>query len=1211
MQIPKLNDRPRLRRALVWGAGAIVAFGVLGFLAAPPLVRYFAQKQLTELLQRQVTIEDIAINPYALSATVRGFDMKERGGGDSVAKFDELYVNLETESLLRGGVVVQAVTLANPLLRIVRNEDGSYNFGDLIEMILKQPPSEEPARFSVNNIRLTGGRVEFDDRALKATHAVADIQIGLPFVSNLPSKVEIHVEPAFGAVVDGAPLALTGKARPFSETKEAHFEVNLDGLDLPKYAAYSPVPLNFALPSGKLDSRLTVTFSQPRDGPPALHVAGSAGLEKIELTEKGGAPVLKLPALTVSLKSLDVFGGRAEVDSVNVQNPELWLRRGKDGQLSVLSLLPKAPAQPADKAEPKPAAKPAAPFRFSVADTKLAGAKVQFRDEAVDPAFEARVDALDLTVKNLSNAEGQSATVDLGVKTAAGEAIKHTGTLTLAPLAAKGRLELAGLKIPNYAPYYRDKVLFGIVSGALDASAGYEVTLAGETPKVLLDALGVRLTDVKLRRPDEKTDFYQLGSLEVVGGKVDLGARSVAIESVTTKAARLQVVRDKDGTMSVQRLFPVAAAAAEAGKAEEPWTVDIAKVATDGYDIFFEDRALAEPVKLSLTGIQTAVENLSNRKGAQTRLAFAAKINKRGNLKLTGTGGLDPRQFKLAIDLRGIDILPFQPYFADRINATVTKGAVSARGNLAVELPDQAAPKLSYRGDAGVDGFHLVDNANSTDLLVWKSLFVGGINLASIQPLKLDIRDVSLSEFYSRLIIDPDGRFNLQQVVRGDKAAEPAPPAEAGKNEAQPAPAATAPQAGAPASAGQAPAPLPQPQPPDYKITVQQVTLQGGRVNFSDRFIRPNYSADMEELGGRVAGLSSDLGTTADVELRGKVSDAPLEILGKVNPLSGNLFLDIKASVKGMELAPFTPYSGKYAGYAIDKGKLSVTVGYKVENRKLEAQNNVFLDQLTFGEKVESPDATKLPVLLAVSLLKNSRGEIDINLPIGGSLDDPEFSVGGIIVKVIVNLIVKAVTAPFALLGSMFGGGEELAYVEFDYGRAAIGPDAEKKLQPLTKALLDRPGLKLEIAGRIDPANDREGLKKAAVERKVKAQKLNDLVKKGEQAGSADDVTVGKEEYAKYLERAYKQEKFPKPRNMVGFAKDLPPEEMEKLMLTHAEVGEEDLRQLANRRAEAVKEYLAQQGKLPEERLFLVKPNLSGEEAKDKGKTSRVDFSLK
>jgi hypothetical protein len=341
------------------------------------------------------------------------------------------------------------------------------------------------------------------------------------------------------------------------------------------------------------------------------------------------------------------------------------------------------------------------------------------------------------------------------------------------------------------------------------------------------------------------------------------------------------------------------------------------------------------------------------------------------------------------------------------------------------------------------------------------------------------------------------------------------------------------------------------------------------------------------------------------------VSDAPLEILGKVNPLSGSLFVDLKAGVTGMELPQFSPYSGKYAGYAIEKGKLTVNVAYKVENRRLEAQNNVFLDQLTFGEKVESPDATKLTVQLAVALLKNSRGEIDIRLPIGGSLDDPQFSVGGVIIQVLVNLIVKAVTAPFALLGSLFGGGEELAYAEFEAGRAAISEPVEKKLETLAKALADRPGLKLEIAGCVDPAQDREGLKRASMERKVKAQKHAELVKKGEEAASVEDVSLAQDEYPKYLERAYRQEKFPKPRNAIGLVKDLPPEEMEKLMLTHAEVGEDELRQLANRRAQVVKDHLVTQGRVPQERVFLIAPKLGGEPPKDKGPAARVDFSLK
>ena len=412
-------------------------------------------------------------------------------------------------------------------------------------------------------------------------------------------------------------------------------------------------------------------------------------------------------------------------------------------------------------------------------------------------------------------------------------------------------------------------------------------------------------------------------------------------------------------------------------------------------------------------------------------------------------------------------------------------------------------------------------------------------------------------------------------------------------------------------------APTASPMPP---IRIGKLSLQGGQVNFTDNFIRPNYTANLMELGGSVTGLSSDAATTADVDLRGQVNNAPLNILGKVNPLKGDLALDLKADVKGMELAPFTPYSGKYVGYGIEKGKLSFDINYKIENRKLTAENRLILDQLTFGEKIESPTATKLPVQLAVALLRDRNGVIDINLPIGGSLDDPQFSVGGIIIKVIINVITKAITAPFALLGSLFGGGEELSYLEFDAGRYAIPAAGEAKLKSLAKALGDRPALKLEITGRVDPEVDREGLRRASIDRKVRALKLNDTVKKGESVDPAS-VAVTPEEYPELLKRVYKDEKFPKPRNLVGLQKDLPVEEMEKLMITNSQVTDDDMIGLGNQRAQAVKDWLLKNGQVPQDRVFLLaaKVGKSGTkegqpaDAKDtpKGKASRVDFSLK
>jgi hypothetical protein len=307
-----------------------------------------------------------------------------------------------------------------------------------------------------------------------------------------------------------------------------------------------------------------------------------------------------------------------------------------------------------------------------------------------------------------------------------------------------------------------------------------------------------------------------------------------------------------------------------------------------------------------------------------------------------------------------------------------------------------------------------------------------------------------------------------------------------------------------------------------------------------------------------------------------------------------------------------TPYSVKYAGYPIVKGKLSMDVKYKVEDQKLTASNHLFLDQLTFGDKVESPTATKLPVLLAVSLLKNSKGEIDINLPISGTLDDPKFSVGGIIVQVIVNLLTKIVTAPFTVLAAAFGGGEELGYIEFAAGSATLAPEQKKRLETLSKALNDRPALKLDIIGRVDPAADTDGVRRAKYDAKLKAAKVRQTVRAGGDSIDPAKIVISDAEKPALIAAVYSDEEIPnKPRNVIGFAKTIPAPEMEQLILANLAVTPEDLRALANQRASAVRNQLESEGKVSRERLFLVEPKLTGEGIQDKGAKTRVDFSLK
>jgi hypothetical protein len=616
----------------------------------------------------------------------------------------------------------------------------------------------------------------------------------------------------------------------------------------------------------------------------------------------------------------------------------------------------------------------------------------------------------------------------------------------------------------------------------------------------------------------------------------------------------------------------------------------VKKAALEQYTVKAVDRTPQDPVAVRISSLDITFEDLSTEKNSRGKVSLKTTVNRTGKVTVGGGVGVNPVSADLNLNVRTIDLAPFQPYAAEQLNISLTAGNVSAKGKLTLAARGDTI-RSTYAGEVTVAKLATVDKISSEDFLNWDSLHLDGIKVAT-SPLSVAVRQVALTDFYSRIVVTPEGTLNVQAIVKKEGQASTEGTAAASTDNTM---AAKPPEPAAPTP-----------------VSIETVSFQGGRINFTDHFIKPNFSANLLEVGGRVSGLSSEETRMADVDLRGKLENSsPLEITGKINPLRNDLFVDLKVDFKDMDLSPLSPYSGRYAGYTIEKGKLSLSLKYLIVNRKLEASNNVFLDQFTFGDSVESPDATKLPVRLAIALLKNRKGEISLDLPLSGSLDDPQFSLGRVIIKIFVNLLVKAATSPFALLGAIFGGGEELSYLEFDYGKETPGEPGEAKLKTLIKALHDRPALKMEVAGHVDVEKDREALRKVFFDRKVRSQKLKDLIKKGAEAPSLDNVVVDAKEYPEYLKKAYREEKFPKPRNFIGMAKDIPVPEMEKLMHTHLQVTDDDLRLLAQRRARAVKDYLVASKQVEPERVFLVEPKALAPEKKEKQRDSRVVFVLK
>lgn len=1031
---------------------------------------------------------------------------------------------------------------------------------------------------------------------------------------------------------------------------------------------------------GKLEALLSEEFARPvrvqavEVSPYTLSVT----LRGFSIGQKGGeGSLLAFDSLHVDLSALTLARGFPVVSQVRLVGPKVAIVRLEDGRYNFSDLLDKwtAPAPP--PANPK--AKPEAPLQFSVADIAIEGGAVTFEDRkdgsrhemseialavpfltnarggvdsSVEPKFSAKVDGAALALSGTARPFGPGQDAALVLKLDDLDLVRFAAylppdlpaTLTSALLDVdlalsfakakdkdaqvklSGKLELKDLALasrrggPKADAKNRTTVKLSRLALTLD-----EATLSGAV------RAGLSLADLAVSRGGAAPTLT-LAGLEMQDIRVDTAKKQASVQAVLLKAPSASVRRRAGGDLDVLALADDFAPARAATRPEEKptprtkakpgakapkepapqktepgWAWSVGRVAVEGGALNYADEGLGKKARaLAVRELAVTVEPLSSDPAATSKLDFSAKVNERGGMALKGGFGLSPVSADMDVDLSGVDLVALQSFATGGLNAVLTKGEVSARGRLRLAGEDAA-----FKGDIALIDLAVLDKINAAELLRWRSLKLAGLDAGSA-PLRLSVDDISLSSFFARVMLTPEGRLNIQDVVdkdAGGKAKGAEPEQASAKPEPKP----------EPVTAAKAPEKPEQPDKsgPAPQIRVGRVTLSGGTVIFTDRFIKPNYTALLTDLAGRIGTVKA--GTRTEVALRGKVDrTGPLDISGAMDPLGTPMSLDIKAKATGIEMSGFSPYSGRYVGYAIEKGKLSVDVRYNVEAGKLKAENKIFLDQLTFGKKVDHPDAMNVPVNLLVALLSNSRGEIDINLPIEGSLDDPQFSVGGIIVKVLWNIIVKAATSPFSLIASLFsGGGEELSYLPFAEGRAVIGEEQAGKLETIAKALRDRPALKLEITGHADPATELEGLKKAALDRRIRALKATDMARQGKAAGRADEVVVSPEEYPRYLERVYKDGDFKKPRNLIGIAKTLPPDQMEALLLANWSLGPEAMRRLAQDRAIAAQAWLVEKGGVDQARVFLLAPKVDSDQPAglDKGAPKapggRVDFSLR
>ena len=1242
-----------LRRA-AYAVIALLLLWALLWLAGPPALKALLERQGSAQLGRKVTVESIDLRPWSLRLTVKGLRVHAADGQAVQFELARLEADAELQSVLRLAPVLDSLTLEAPRLRLAHLGEGRYDIDDLLLRLQSAPaspkdPKSDLPRFAVYNIAVHGGEFDLRDAPKGITHTLRGLELGIPFLSNLGARREVFTQPKLAFALNGEPFALQANTRPFAADHKSELVLDVPRFAITPYLPYWPTALPLRPEAGELTARLTLAFEQQQTT--SLSVAGDLALRGLRLTSRG-QPLFGLETLELKIEPSALLDKRINLARLALAGPQLQVRRDAAGRIDLLEMVQAfAPASPTATAAAKPTAAPgaaspaasatasaasgpalaAAPaadgWQLALRELRVDGGRVDWSDASTQPAAKLSLEDLKLAADGVAWPTREAIPFEGGARLA-GAAWRWKGQATAQSVNLSTQLD--DLPLAAAAPYLAG-VLKPRVTGALSVQA--EVAWKDGSAPVLRLPLA-RVRDLVLA--DGAVQPLAWRSLTVDKLELDLGAQRASAASVVLDRPRMQAERSAQGRWMLEDWLVQATPATEDTTSAPAWQLTLGEARIDGGQLGFVDLAAPEPVRLELSAIELQLRTLAPLAASQAAMPLRLALQMRqagsrgdgaqggslsytGSITLPGTGTATPMRTQGRVQADHLPVHALEPYLRGALNLDLLRADTSFDGTVQVALPP-AGPDLSLEGQLSVEDLRARTLSPGEDLLDWKALNLRGLNvqLQGGQLRRLVVNETVLSDFFVRVIVGANGRINLQDLLRPDGAAPGAATAQAPASAAAgQAPAATA----TPTATATAAAPAPSASAtvttaaaatgPAPEIRFGPISLVNGRVFYSDRFIQPNYSANLSALAGGLGAFTNRADAAgapvmADLSLRGRVEGtASLEVEGKLNPLAQPLALDLKGKVRELELAPLSPYSGKYAGYGIERGKLSLDVAYRITPEgQLTASNQVVLNQLMFGERVEGSLAN-LPVKLAVALLADRNGVIDINLPISGSINDPQFRLGPIIIQVIFNLIGKAITAPFALLASAFGGGPELSEVDFAAGRAELDATARERLDKVAKALVDRTGLRLTVVGRSNPEAEQAAWRRARLDDTVQSEKRRQAGRSGG-TPSAAEVTVSPAEYPALLQEVYRRADIAKPRTPAGAVRDLPQADLEALLMAAVPVGQDALRDLAVARSVAVRDYLAAQ-KVPAERLFLGAPVALGD---GKGSGARAELTL-
>lgn len=972
--------------------------------------------------------------------------------------------------------------------------------------------------------------------------------------------------------------------------------------------------------SAQLDRETTI--EQVKINPFAL----SATIRGLLIRDRDGQPFVSWDEVYANFQLSSLIRKAWTFKEVSTTRPFVRVQLNKDGSFNFSDLIAKFSTNaPAEK---NPA--PAKPLLLNIDRLQISGAVAALADFSPRQPFKRTLGPLDITLDNFATHPDNKNPYAFTGTTDAGERIAWSGYFYLDPLRSAGELKLFNFSLNKYAALYQDLTKFELRGGSVAMTTKYRVELSATNRVAKVEDTSVALRDLAVGASGETNNLAELALVSVNGASADLQGHTAHVNGITVADGKIFLSRNHDAQINLVELAkPNSQAAPPEGilfllrsvtnavamllNTTNDWRASLGEVNVTNVSAHLEDWVNSRPARLALDNISFVAKHISNVPGTNVEAELALNWNTNGSIRLKATAAFYPPTADARLDLDAIDFHSLDPYLEPKLDLFVLDSKLDLHGTVHLRTPHGELPEVTFRGDTALRDFHTVDGVMSEDLLKWDAVKLSGLE-ANLNPPTVGIRQIDVDGVYARVVVETNRSINLMNVLRlTNSATIPVTNALAAKADTTNSPAAT----------------FPMP-----KVTVGAIVLSNATLSFSDHSLPSDVNLAMKEVNGTISDLSSEQLQHANVDISGKADGVgPFSVTGKINPFSQSLTNTIKIALKNMDLTPMSAYSGKFAGYRIAQGKLNLDLDYALVGTTLNSKNVITLDRFRFGETVESPDATHLPVKLAVSILKDRNGQIVLDVPIEGDLKDPQLRISKVVWRAVENILVKVATSPFSLLGAVFGGNaEELGYQEFTPGSAELSKANMEKLEALAKSLADRPALGLEISGSVDAEADRDGLRRAAIDRMIK-QRVWQRMSKSEQARTnLEDIIVIPSKRPRWLEKFYNEavekklitaELLAANTNLASLASALaprrdslkgaeqlahaaalekekskagasyhsklvpPPSPTEAILMTTIPVSNDDLRSLADARARVVQDYFLNQCKLDPFRLFL------------------------